>query len=208
MRTATPLNITTQPGVGMGYIIRNVKTKKLVRASTTCQRDIDRPRSKVKALRAFSGDEPFFTVKIGSQHTEIEVLKFLCGKQHKKCVDTTKTYEWTGISLADAREQKLEFSEPGYVTQEEEAPKATKKVKKTKVAKVAKVKVAAPKKTRVAKVKLTIAAPVEPAAATVVEPVAEVVTPKVQESDAEFEADLQASFEADLKKAEAVAASK
>lgn len=207
MRTATPLNIETQPGVGMGYVIRNVKTKKLVRASTTCQRDIDRRGSKIKALRAFSGDEPFFTVKVGSLHTEIQVLKFLCGKSHKKCRDESGTFEWTGISLAEARKQKLEFSEPGYVTKEEVAPKA-KKVKKTKVAKVAKVR-----KARVAKVKPTeTVAEVTPTAPTatetVVEPVAEVVTPKVEESDAEFEADLQASFEADLKKAEAAAAAK
>ncbi len=204
MRTATPLNIETQPGVGMGYVIRNLKTKKLVRASTTCQRDIDRRGSKIKALRAFSGDEPFFTVKIGSLHTEIEVLKFLCGAKHKKCRDTTGTYEWTGISLSDARKQKLEFSEPGYVVKEE-APVA--KVKKTKTAKVAKVTKG--KRGRPAGSKNKVTTPVaEVVAAGEVVPAApvaeEVIVPKQPEqTDAEFESELNKEFEAQVAEATA-----
>lgn len=199
MRTATPLNIETQPGVGMGYVIRNLKTKKLVRASTTCQRDINRRGSKIKVLRAFSGDEPFFTVKVGSLHTEIEVLKFLCGVKHKKCRDTTGTYEWTGISLAEARKQKLDFSEPGYVTKDE-TPKA-KKTNKTKVEKVRKARVAKVKQTEV------VVEPTATVTEVVTEPVVEVIAPMtLDQSDAEFEADINAEFEADLKKAEVNAA--
>lgn len=208
MRTATPLNIETQPGVGMGYVIRHIKSKKLVRASTTCQRDIDRRGSKIKALRAFSGDEPFFTVKIGSLHTEITVLKFLCGKNHKKCRDETGTYEWTGISLSDARKQKLEFSEPGYVVKEE-APKVA-KVKKTKTAKVAKVSKG--KRGRPAGSKNKVTDPVaEVVAAGVVTPAAPVeavapeapVAAKPVQTDAEFESELSKEFESQVAEATA-----
>jgi hypothetical protein len=205
MRTATPLNIETQPGVGMSYVIRNLKSKKLVRASTTCQRDVNRRGSKIKEIRAFSGDEPFFTAKVGSLHTDIEVLKFLCGPQHKKCRDTTGTYEWTGISLSDARKQKLEFSEPGYVTKEEEAPKA-KKPKKTKVEKVAKTTKSKRGRPAGSKNKTTPVAEVIAAGEvtpTVAEPVAveAPVVAKPVQSDSEFEAELAADFEADHQKA-------
>lgn len=229
MRTATPLNIETQPGVGMGYVIRNIKTRKLVRASTTCQRDIDRKGSKIKALRAFSGEEPFFTVKIGSLHTEIEVLKFLCGVKHKKCRDVTGTYEWTGISLADARKQKMEFAEPGYVTKED-APVAV-KVKKTKTAKVEKkvaVKTPAvktetapvakkpvkgsrsapkPKPAKVAKTETAPVAPVAPVTEAVAAAPVETVAPAATEQTAaEFESEINKQFEADLAKQPAATA--
>lgn len=203
MRTATPLNIETQPGVGMGYVVRNLKTKKLVRVSTTCQRDINRRGSKIKVLRAFSGDEPFFTAKIGSLHTEIEVLKFLCGEKHKKCRDTTGTYEWTGISLAEARKQGLEFSEPGYVAKEEtvKAPKKTKKVAKVKSSGRGRPKGSKNKvKTDVVEPVTTPAGEVTaPAAEVAVEPTAPVVA-KTDQSDAEFEAEINKEFEADLAK--------
>jgi len=209
MRTATPLNIETQPGVGMGYVIRRVTNKKLVRASTTCQRDIDRKGSKVKALRAFSGDEPFFTVKVGSVHTGIEVLKFLCGQKHKKCRDTTSTYEWTGISVADARKQKLEFSEPGYVTQDE-APKAP-KAKKSKTAKAVKAKVVKGKRGRPVGSKNKVTAPVVADAPAAVTPAQEkelvaqeALVPKAPEqTDAEFESELSKEFEAQVADANA-----
>jgi hypothetical protein len=195
----------------MGYIIRDIKTKKLVRASTTCQRDINRRGSKIKVLRAFSGDEPFFTVKIGSLHTEIQVLKFMCGAKHKKCRDESGTYEWTGISLFDARTQQLEFSEPGYVDKDEaEAPVAkvkvekvakVKKVKAEKVAKVKAAKVAKVKPVKVAKVKPVKEAPAEEVGKIVsVEEEIETPTKPVQ-TDEEFEADIDAAFQEDLKKA-------
>lgn len=190
-RTATPLNCL-QPGIGMSYVIKNIKTKSLIRAATTCQRDLLRKGSKIKVLRAFSGEEPFFTAKIGSVHTGVEVLKFLCGAQHKKCVDSTDTYEWTGISLSEAREQKLEFDQPGYVTKDE-APVA-KQVKVAKAVKVAKVK-----PVKVAKVKPEVVDEV----VSVVEEEVVAPTPKIIQSDEEFEAEINAEFEADLKKSDA-----
>lgn len=204
-RIPTPLNCQ-QPAIGCAYIIKNIKTKSLIRAATTCQRDLLRKGSKIKVLRAFSGEEPFFTVKIGSVHTGVEVLKFLCGAQHKKCVDETDTYEWTGISLSEAREQKLLFSEPGYVTKDD-AP-VTKQVK---VAKTKSVKVAKAKKVKVKPVKVAKTKPVKVAKTEVVDEVVSVVeedevlppTTKLIQSDEEFEAEINESFEADLKKAEA-----
>ncbi len=195
-RTATPLNIETQPGIGMSYIVRNTKTRKFVRVSTTCNRDLERRGSKIKVLRAFSGDEPFFTAKIGSLHTEIEVLKFLCGVKHKKCLDTTGTYEWTGISLKQARKDKMEFEEPGYVAKEE-APVA--KTKKTKTAKVVKAKKGKKGRPAGSKNKMTTPVAEVVAAGEVVpaEPVAEeVIVPKQPEqTDAEFESELNKEFE-------------
>ncbi len=200
-RTATLLNIPQQPGVGMSYLIRNVKTKKFIRASTACQRDVDRRGSRIKVLRAFSGDEPFFMMKVGSLHTEIEVLKFLCGKNHKKCRDESGTYEWTGISLAEARSQGLEFSEPGYVTKEDAPVLKTKKVKVVKVKKTKSVKVVKVKKTKPV---VQDTAPVAAEPTTVVKPVVEVVVVKAPEqTNEEFAADIEAAFQSDLKKAEA-----
>ena len=217
-RIPTPLNCL-QPSIGCAYIIKNIKTKSLIRAATTCQRDLLRKGSKIKVLRAFSGEEPFFTAKIGSLRTGVEVLKFLCGAQHKKCVDATDTYEWTGISLSDAHEQNLEFDEPGYV-QDDTAPVAKQvkvakvkpiKVAKTKPVKVEKVKVAKVKVAKVKPIKVAKTKPVKVAKTEVVDDVVSVVeeeevvapTAKIIQSDEEFEAEINAEFEADLKKSEA-----
>jgi hypothetical protein len=203
-RKATPLNITEQPGIGMGYVVRNVKNKKLVRVSTTCQRDIEQRGSKVRALRAFSGDEPFFTAKIGSARTGITVLKFLCGVSHKKCRDTEGTYEWTGITLKQARKDKLEFSEPNYVVREEAAaapaPKATKVKSKTKVVKTVKPKATKVRKTTNVKPATVDAAPAT-VTATVIDDAPAAPAAPVQ-SNEEFEAEIAADFAKDLKKIE------
>lgn len=163
----------------MAYIIRNIKTKEYIRASATCQRDLK--ENLVTALRAFSGEDPFFTVKIGNRHTGIVILTFLCGAKHKKCVDTDDTYEWTGISLSEAREQKMEFSEPGYIRNAEivkvKSVKAKTKVKPIKAIKVAEV------------------TPEEP-------------SHKIVQSDDEFAAEIEAEFQNDLAKAALAHASK
>jgi len=118
-RHATPLNIPQQPGIGMAYVVKNLQTKKLVRVSAASHRDVMRPRSKIKVLRAFSGDEPFFYAKIGSLNTDITPLKFLCGESHKKCRDESGTYEWTGITVKEALKKNLKFEEPNKVPQKE-----------------------------------------------------------------------------------------
>lgn len=120
MRTATPLNISEQPGTGLAYVIRDTKTNKLVRCATAAHRDLLRRGSKIRSLRAFSGDEPYFIVKIGSLRTKFTILKFLCGAKHDKCMDESGRYEWTGITLAEAKKKKLEFEAPGRVNKEEE----------------------------------------------------------------------------------------
>lgn len=201
-RTATPLNIESQPGIGMGYVVRNIKTRKLVRVSTTCARDIE--NKTVKVLRAFSGKNPFFTAKIGSLHTKVEVLKFLCSPDLKKCRDTTDTYEWTGISVKEARKQKLDFLEPGYVVDAEVVTKP-KKAKKTKAAKVVKTKGRGRPKGSKNKVTAVVAdaapvvpeTPVAPAAVVTEEPTAAAPAAPVQ-TDAEFEAEINKEFEKDL----------
>lgn len=206
-RTATPLNIESQPGIGMGYVVRNIKTRKLVRVSTTCARDLD--NKTVKVLRAFSGKNPFFTAKIGSLHTKVEVLKFLCGPDLKKCRDTTDTYEWTGISVKEARKQKLEFSEPGYVVAEETVakPKKAKKAKAAKVEKKTKGRRGRPKgsKNKVTAPVVADEAPITPAVVEpMIVPVAAVVTEEPTapatpiQTDAEFEAEINKEFEKDL----------
>lgn len=113
MRTATPLNISEQPGTGLAYIIRDLKTDNLVRCATAAHRDILRRGSKIKSLRAFSGEEPYFIAKIGSLRSKFTVLKFLCGAHHKKCLDESGRYEWTGITLDEAKKKNLEFAAPG-----------------------------------------------------------------------------------------------
>ena len=215
-RSATPLNIEAQPGIGMGYVIKHRSSRKLIRCSTTCQRDIEREGSKIKQLRAFSGDHPFFTVKIGSLHTEIQVLKFLCGKADgKKCLDSKGEYEWLGVSLKDARKAEMKFEEPNYVASDTPAAPVKVKSKPTK-AKVVKSKpVAKAVKARKVRAAKTVTAPaiidgnvtaIETVASQV-EPVASVQeeTPtapaKVVQTDAEFEAEIAAEFEADAAKA-------
>lgn len=120
MRTATPLNISEQPGTGLAYIIRDLKTNTLVRCATAAHRDLLRRGSKIRSLRAFSGEEPYFIAKIGSLRTKFTVLKFLCGAHHEKCLDETGRYEWTGMSLDDAKKKNLEFIAPGRKVREEE----------------------------------------------------------------------------------------
>lgn len=127
MRTATPLNITEQPGTGLAYVIRDLKTNTLVRCATAAHRDLLRRGSKIRSLRAFSGEEPYFIAKIGSLRSKFTVLKFLCGAHHDKCLDETGRYEWTGITLSEAKKKKLEFDSPGRATNEEEGEEAPKR---------------------------------------------------------------------------------
>jgi len=142
-RAASPLNIDTRPGVGMSFIIKDTSSHKYVRASTCCDRDLKKGILKVTQLRSWTATEPFFYVKVGSYATGNTLLKFLCGVNHKKCVDSTGAFEWTGISLQQARKDKMVFEEPNYVANKDEAAKVktVKKISTPKsVKKSAKVK--------------------------------------------------------------------
>lgn len=201
-RTSTALNIQTRPGIGMAYIVKDLTTKKFVRASTCCQRDLSRPEFNLKTLRIFSGPEPFFMAKIGSVHTETQVLKFLCGSNHKKCLDETGTYQWLEVSLSEARKENLKFSEPGYLVKEEKVAKVTKPAKVAKPTKVTKTA----KPTKVAK-------PAKAAKLVVAEIVPEVVPQELiteevatneDQLDAEFAAELDADHQLAVAKANLV----
>jgi hypothetical protein len=106
----------------MAYVVRDLKTNTLVRCATAAHRDLLRRGSKIRSLRAFSGEEPYFIAKIGSLRTKFEVLKFLCGAHHDKCLDESGRYEWTGVTVGEAQKKKLQFIAPGRVKQEEEEP--------------------------------------------------------------------------------------
>lgn len=192
-RSATLLNIPQQPGIGMAYVIRNKATKKFCRASTTCQRDLKRDPTITK-LRSLSGDEPFFTAKVMAPGKEIQLLTFLCGSQHKKCLDQTGTYEWLNISLTEAREQNMKFDEQGYYLNDK--PQAVKQVKaKTKV----KTKTKATKK--VVKAKQVTAEVIEPAQIPAEQVIEDSATPVTEsQSDTEFEAELDAEHQAAVAK--------
>jgi hypothetical protein len=191
-RPTTPLNCE-QPRVGCAFIIKNLKTKENVKCATASQRDTERRGSKIKVLRAFSGDEPFFMVKVGSLHTEIKVLKFLCGAQHRKCLDTTGEFLWTGITWKDAIKQGMEFSQPNLKVKDETPVKA-KKVTKTRK----------PYKAR--KAKVIVEAPTEIVPEVVAEVIEEVTSRAPEMTDAEFEASVDADHQATLAKLQATSA--
>ncbi len=189
-RPVTPLNIETQPRNGCAFVCRHIKTKENVKCATASYLDCSRRGSMIKVLRAFSGEEPFFMVKIGSRNTEIKVLKFLCGAHHKKCMDTTGEYLWTGITWKDAIKQGMKFSQPNLMVKEATPAKVT-KIRKTR------------------KAKLPVEVPVEILPEVVEEVVSEVVSevveeviaPKaVEQSNDEFEAELEAEHQATLAK--------
>lgn len=190
-RTSTPLNIETLPGIGMSYIVRNVETQKYVRVATCCQRDIKRRGFKFKSLRALSGDEPFFLAKIGSLRTGTQVLKFLCGSQHKMCLDKTGTYEWCELSVADARLKNLEFSEPGLLDKNEKVVAKVTKAKKP--AKVTKAKKAVKAKKAKAKLLVEEITP-EVVPEELIMPETEAVV-NTDQSDTEFAAEIDADHQ-------------
>jgi hypothetical protein len=191
-RSATPLNIPQQPGTGMAYVVRNVQTKKSCRASTTCQRDLKRDPN-LKTLRSMSGEEPFFTAKVMGPNKEIQLLKFLCGAQHKKCLDETGTYQWLNISLTEARTANMKFDEQGYYING--APTPAKPVK-AKPGKTVKAKQAKTTKKVVKQVVAEVIQPTTiPAEQVIEEPIEE-----VKQSDTEFEAQLDAEHQAAVAK--------
>lgn len=111
-RTPIPLNINERPGTGMSYIIRNIKTGILFRCATAAHRDLRRKEFGIDSLGAYSVQEPYFTVKLGSIKTGMNALRFLCGAHHSKCLDEKGEYEWTGISLEKAKKDGLDFYDP------------------------------------------------------------------------------------------------
>lgn len=202
-RITVPLNISTQPGVGMGYIIRDLETGKRLRASTTCQRDLNRKDLGLTKLRSFTGENPFFTAKIGSLNTGFTLLTFLCAaSQSKKCIDSTGKYQWTEMSLSEARANNVKFDESNYYVSGErkEQPVKTKTVK----AKTKKVKATVAKVTKkVRKARMVKEAVAAAAAGTEQVQIPETVTPETiapedmqpieqtqpEQTDQEFEAD-------------------
>jgi hypothetical protein len=112
-RKKTPLNIDRQPKIGSTWIIQNIHTTELCKCSATTQLD----KNSVKHLRKFSGEDPFFTAKIGSKSTQVTYLKFLCSKKLDTCVDTTGAWKWLDITQQEADIRKLWYSEPNLVTE-------------------------------------------------------------------------------------------
>lgn len=112
-RPKTPLNINRQPTVGSTWIIQNIQTNELCKCSLTTQAD----KNNVEALRKFSGNEPFFYVRIGSKYTHIAYFKFLCGSHHTTCQDITSTWKWLDITQDEADIKQLWYSEPNLVTE-------------------------------------------------------------------------------------------
>jgi hypothetical protein len=112
-RPKTPLNILRQPPVGSSWIIQHTSTKELCKCSTTCQID----KNNVDALRCFSGQNPFFTAKIGSKNTFITYLKFFCGNHLPLCIDVTSTWLWLDLTKSEADIKGLWYSEPNLVTE-------------------------------------------------------------------------------------------
>ena len=205
-----------QPGTGMGYVVKEIATKNLIRVSTVAARDLTRPGSKIKTLRQFTNiAEPFFTIKIGSHLAGMTTTDILCGGHHKKALSRCGKYEWLSKSLSDARKEGLEMIEPGYVSKEEKPVVA--KVKKAKSVKADKPK--SVKKVR--KAKAVIAAPtstpadapnilfasndedVSNTAEAIVNSAVETPVVKTEQTMADFEKEVDAEFEADLNKIQA-----
>jgi len=121
-RPKTPLNIPRQPPIGSTWILENLSTKELCKCSSTVHSD----SKHLYKLRQFSGPEPFFTVKIGSKHTKVTYLYFMCGAHHPMCIDASSTWKWIDLTQDEADIKCLWYSEPNLVTENpkdiEEAP--------------------------------------------------------------------------------------
>jgi hypothetical protein len=113
-RPKTPLNIPRQPPVGSTWIIQNIDTQELCKCSATSQSD----KNTVGTLRKFSGDTPFFTIKIGSKHTKLTYLTFNCGSNSSVCIDSTSTWKWLDITQDEADIKGLWYSEPGLISEQ------------------------------------------------------------------------------------------
>jgi hypothetical protein len=111
-RPKTPLNIPRQPPIGSCWIIQNIITGELCKCSCTVQKDL----SYITCLRKFSGDNPFFTVRIGSKHTKVTYLYFLCSALLPQCIDFSKEWKWVNVTQDEADIKCLWYSEPNLVT--------------------------------------------------------------------------------------------
>lgn len=112
-RPKTPLNIPRQPPIGSTWIIQNIATGELCKCSATVHADTKH----IYKLRQFSGSNPFFTVKIGSKHTKVTYLYFMCGAHLQDCIDASATWKWIDITQDEADVKCLWYSEPNLVTE-------------------------------------------------------------------------------------------
>ena len=114
-RPKTPLNIDRQPAIGSTWIIENIHTHELCKCSATVQADT----KYIYKLRQFSGTNPFFTVKIGSKHTGVTYLYFMCASHLTECIDASSTWKWVNVTQDEADIKCLWYSEPNLVTEKD-----------------------------------------------------------------------------------------
>ena len=115
-RPPTPLCIPRQPPIGSTWIIENIGTGELCKCSATVHSD---SKHLIK-LRQFSGTNLFFTDKIGSKHTKVTYLYFMCGAQHHECLDANKTWKWVDTTQDEADIKGIWYSEPNLVTENDQ----------------------------------------------------------------------------------------
>lgn len=105
-RTPTPTNLTSKPGVGMGYVCKETATGNILRVSTLCIRDngiADAPNP----FNKMNGTAPYFGIKIGHKTRGFVYHKMLCAATLPNTLSEDGTLEWLGISLKDARSKGM-----------------------------------------------------------------------------------------------------
>lgn len=113
-RTKTLTNLTLKPTVGMAAVVREVATGNILRVSTLGNRDKDQA-----PICKFSGDKPFFKVKLGKKKAGFTYHTFLCAPELKTCRTSDGKYEWLNKTLKQAHAEKLTVVNDTGVEEEE-----------------------------------------------------------------------------------------
>lgn len=128
-RKKLQLNIARKPGFAESWVIKNIKSGLLYRATALCSPAHAPKRGDADAMpgRDFQAADPFFKVKYafpGTRQKDYTYITFLVGTQHAVCRSDDGEWEWLDIKVKEARETGLEIHNDTGVEEETETPVA------------------------------------------------------------------------------------
>lgn len=114
------------PGVGMRYNVKNLKTNEIEVASTLTVRDVD--QKPWRSPKGTPAGQEFFKMKMGSKKEGFVILKFMNSVKNSKCLSEDGNWEFIGERPDGSTVPLLSISEREIVVKDRK-PKVRRKDK-------------------------------------------------------------------------------
>ncbi len=134
MTTNEKIRTLYNPGVGMRYNIKNLKTGSVEIASTLTVRDVD--QKPWRSPKGTPAGQEFFKMKLGSKKTGFSVMKFMNSVRNDKCISEDGQWEFVGERPDGSVIPLLSISEREIVVKEKKSKVRRKEAKGQTIATV------------------------------------------------------------------------